>query len=32
MLLSAQAKAQNDPLPSWNDGPAKKAIVKLVSG
>jgi hypothetical protein len=22
--------AQTDPLPSWNDGPAKQAIVKLV--
>ena len=24
------AKAQDDPLPSWNDGPAKKAIVEFV--
>ena len=26
----AQAFAQTDPLPSWNDGPAKKAIVEFV--
>jgi phosphoglycolate phosphatase-like HAD superfamily hydrolase len=25
-----QARAQSDPLPSWNDGPAKQAIVKFV--
>jgi phosphoglycolate phosphatase-like HAD superfamily hydrolase len=25
-----QARAQTDPLPSWNDGPAKQAIVKFV--
>jgi phosphoglycolate phosphatase-like HAD superfamily hydrolase len=25
-----QAGAQTDPLPSWNDGPAKQAIVKFV--
>src|SRR5271154_3696980 len=24
------ASAQSDPLPSWNDGPAKEAIVKFV--
>ncbi len=24
------AQAQSDPLPSWNDGPAKQAIVKFV--
>ena len=28
--LAAQALAQTDPLPSWNDGPAKKAIVEFV--
>jgi len=22
--------AQSDPLPSWNDGPAKQAIIKFV--
>ena len=27
---SAQALAQTDPLPSWNEGPAKKAIVEFV--
>ncbi len=27
---SAQALAQADPLPSWNEGPAKKAIVEFV--
>src|SRR6516164_1727784 len=25
-----QALAQSDPLPSWNDGPAKQAIVEFV--
>src|SRR5262245_52550050 len=29
-LLSAGARAQSDPLPSWNDGPAKKAILDFV--
>ncbi len=29
-LLGAPAAAQTDPLPSWNDGPAKKAIVEFV--
>jgi len=29
-LLATQATAQTDPLPSWNDGPAKQAIVKFV--
>ena len=28
--LAAQALAQADPLPSWNDGAAKKAIVDFV--
>ena len=28
--LSSHASAQNDPLPSWNDTPAKQAIVDLV--
>ena len=27
---AAQALAQTDPLPSWNDGAAKKAIVEFV--
>jgi phosphoglycolate phosphatase-like HAD superfamily hydrolase len=30
LTLAAQALAQTDPLPSWNDGPAKKAIVEFV--
>jgi hypothetical protein len=29
-LLLTAAKAQTDPLPSWNDGPAKQAIIELV--
>lgn len=28
--LSSQASAQNDPLPSWNDTPARRAIVDFV--
>jgi hypothetical protein len=28
--LGAQARAQTDPLPAWNDGPARQAIVKFV--
>ncbi len=30
LLFAAQVAAQADPLPSWNDGPAKKAIVAFV--
>ena len=30
LALGARAHAQTDPLPSWNDGAAKKAIVDLV--
>jgi len=30
VLIAAHAHAQTDPLPSWNDGPAKKAIVEFV--
>ncbi len=30
LVLGAQAHAQTDPLPSWNDGPAKQAIVTFV--
>jgi phosphoglycolate phosphatase-like HAD superfamily hydrolase len=30
LLLVAQAAAQTDPLPSWNDGAAKKAIIEFV--
>ncbi len=30
IALGAQAFAQADPLPSWNDGPAKQAIIALV--
>ena len=29
-LLFTDTKAQTDPLPSWNDGPAKQAIIELV--
>jgi phosphoglycolate phosphatase-like HAD superfamily hydrolase len=28
--LAGRAKAQSDPLPSWNDAPAKEAILKFV--
>ena len=30
LVLCPPALAQTDPLPSWNDGPAKKAIVEFV--
>src|SRR5262245_57056808 len=30
VLVSAGARAQSDPLPSWNDSPAKKAILDFV--
>jgi phosphoglycolate phosphatase-like HAD superfamily hydrolase len=30
LTLGAQAIAQPDPLPSWNDGPSKQAIVDFV--
>jgi hypothetical protein len=30
LILSGLAGAQSDPLPSWNDGPAKQGIVKFV--
>jgi len=30
LILSGLAGAQTDPLPSWNDGPAKQGIVKFV--
>jgi hypothetical protein len=30
LLAFDQPRAQNDPLPSWNDGPAKQAIVDFV--
>ena len=30
LLLLTQAHALTDPLPSWNDGPAKKTIVEFV--
>ncbi len=30
LFVGVQAYAQTDPLPSWNDGPAKKAIVAFV--
>src|SRR3954451_17553074 len=29
-LSGAAAHAQTDPLPSWNDGPAKQAVLDLV--
>jgi phosphoglycolate phosphatase-like HAD superfamily hydrolase len=30
LLVGVQAHAQTDPLPSWNEGPAKQAIVEFV--
>src|SRR5215467_9240625 len=30
LLMFVQASAQTDPLPSWNEGPAKKAIVEFI--
>ncbi|MGD0543833.1 MAG: hypothetical protein ABSB65_05435 [Candidatus Acidiferrales bacterium] len=30
VLLAPGARAQRDPLPSWNDGTAKKAIIAFV--
>ena len=30
LLVVAQTHAQTDPLPSWNDGPAKQAIIQFV--
>jgi hypothetical protein len=30
LSLAGQANAESDPLPSWNAGPAKDAIVKFV--
>ena len=30
LLVSVRASAQADPLPSWNDGAAKRAIVGFV--
>jgi phosphoglycolate phosphatase-like HAD superfamily hydrolase len=30
VFAALPARAQNDPLPSWNDGPAKRAILHLV--
>jgi phosphoglycolate phosphatase-like HAD superfamily hydrolase len=30
LAIGAQAFAQTDPLPSWNDGPAKRAIIDFV--
>ena len=30
LATSSQALAQTDPLPSWNDGPAKQAIIAFV--
>src|SRR5262249_18995897 len=29
-VSSAPARTEPDPLPSWNDGPAKRAIIQLV--
>ncbi|WP_291992619.1 HAD family hydrolase [Candidatus Accumulibacter sp. ACC003] len=31
VLLASGAQAQSDPLPSWNDGAAKQAIITFVS-
>jgi hypothetical protein len=30
LVLALSAQAQTDPLPSWNDGLAKQAIVAFV--
>ena len=30
LIIGGAARAQTDPLPSWNDGPTKKAIVDFV--
>lgn len=30
LLLLGQAHGQTDPVPSWNDGPAKQAIIKFI--
>jgi len=30
LLFTFGAQAQSDPLPSWNDGPAKQAIIQFV--
>jgi hypothetical protein len=30
LTACANVRAQGDPLPSWNDGPAKQAIVEFV--
>ncbi len=30
LLVVAQTHAQTDPLPSWNDGSAKQAIIQFV--
>ena len=30
LVAGTQARAQSDPLPSWNDGPAKSAIISFV--
>jgi hypothetical protein len=30
LIVSVRAQAQTDPLPSWNDGPAKQAIMAFV--
>ncbi len=30
LLITGQAQAQTDPLPSWHEGPAKQAIVQFV--
>src|ERR1700678_595103 len=31
LSATAHAQAAPDPLPSWNDGPAKQAIIKFVA-
>ena len=30
LVISVRVQAQNDPLPSWNDGPTKQAIIEFV--
>jgi len=31
LVSTAQARAAADPLPSWDEGPAKQAIIKFVA-
>jgi len=31
VLLTAHINARSDPLPSWNNGPAKQAVIDFVN-